>query len=249
MEIIDTFHFNNEIELLDLRVHILEDIVDKFIVKEADETFTRNPKKCLAALYDHPKVFTHKVELPDGTPWERDTYQKTAKVNLDEFGISSDALIMMSDVDEMPSVEAIHRMTTELKYGMLCRFMQRPFQRFLNVEQIGQPWSGTRVCLASTYHLLNDGNFSHHMPAYSIGKGGWHWSFLGDTEMIIDKIKSYGHTQFNTPETIRLIDERVANSQDVLGRTFRFRTVDIDETYPVYIRENQDKLRHLIKLK
>ena len=228
-------------ELLDLRVKILEDVVDKFIVKEADETFTGNPKRCLAASYNHPKVFTHKVELPNDTSWKRDVYQKAAQINLDEFDVASDSLIMMSDIDEIPNQDAIARAATELEEGSVYRFMQRMFQRFLNVEQIGQPWNGTRICRASTYQNLAE---SH---TRSIGDGGWHWSFLGDTEMIIDKIKSYAHEQFNTEETIGLINERVANSQDILGRTFRFRTVEIDETFPKYVRENQDFLGHLIK--
>ena len=38
-EIVDIFLFNNEMEVLDLRIKILEDVVDKFIIREATHTF------------------------------------------------------------------------------------------------------------------------------------------------------------------------------------------------------------------
>ena len=43
--IYDCFIFNNEIELLDLRLNILSPFVDKFIITDGDTTFSGNPKE------------------------------------------------------------------------------------------------------------------------------------------------------------------------------------------------------------
>ena len=43
--IYDCFIFNNEIELLDLRLNILSPYVDKFIITEGDKTFSGIPKE------------------------------------------------------------------------------------------------------------------------------------------------------------------------------------------------------------
>ena len=43
--IYDCFIFNNEIELLDLRLNILNPYVDKFIITEGDKTFSGIPKE------------------------------------------------------------------------------------------------------------------------------------------------------------------------------------------------------------
>ena len=40
--IYDCFIFNNEIDLLELRLSILDDVVDKFVIIEGDKTFSGN---------------------------------------------------------------------------------------------------------------------------------------------------------------------------------------------------------------
>ena len=40
MKIYDCFIFHNEIDLLELRLNILNDVVDKFIIIEGDTTFS-----------------------------------------------------------------------------------------------------------------------------------------------------------------------------------------------------------------
>jgi len=37
--VIDSFLFNNELELLELRLKVLYDYVDKFVIVEGDHTF------------------------------------------------------------------------------------------------------------------------------------------------------------------------------------------------------------------
>ena len=42
--IYDCFIFNNEVDLLELRLSILDDVVDKFVIIEGDKTFSGNYK-------------------------------------------------------------------------------------------------------------------------------------------------------------------------------------------------------------
>ena len=44
MTIFDTFTFYNELDLLELRLNILGDVVDYFVINEANITFTGKPK-------------------------------------------------------------------------------------------------------------------------------------------------------------------------------------------------------------
>ena len=51
----------------------------------------------------------------------------------------------------------------------------------------------------------------------------------------------------NTPD-IRSNVSRVKDNKDPIGRDFAsYKIVDLDETYPKYIRENKEKFSHLIK--
>ena len=45
MKIFDCFIFNNEVELLELRLNILNDVVDKFVIIEGNSTFSGKKKE------------------------------------------------------------------------------------------------------------------------------------------------------------------------------------------------------------
>ena len=45
MKIYDCFIFNNEVELLELRLNILNDVVDKFVIVEGNFTFSGTKKE------------------------------------------------------------------------------------------------------------------------------------------------------------------------------------------------------------
>jgi beta-1,4-mannosyl-glycoprotein beta-1,4-N-acetylglucosaminyltransferase len=49
MIIVDNFMFNNDAELLELRYHMLKDVVDYFVISEANHTFTGIPKEFTAS--------------------------------------------------------------------------------------------------------------------------------------------------------------------------------------------------------
>lgn len=64
-KVYDAFYFFNELDILDIRLHILDPYVDKFIIVEATETFTGKPKPLLFEANQHrfkkflPKIIYH----------------------------------------------------------------------------------------------------------------------------------------------------------------------------------------------
>ena len=47
--IYDCFTFFNELDLLEIRLHTLKDVVDKFVIAEATRTYTGKPKNLFFA--------------------------------------------------------------------------------------------------------------------------------------------------------------------------------------------------------
>ena len=90
--IYDCFIFNNEIELLDLRLNILSPYVDKFIITEGDKTFSGIPKESVY-LQNKDKFskwedkiihnFINIPELPD--TWSREIYSRNSPMLLSIF--------------------------------------------------------------------------------------------------------------------------------------------------------------------
>ena len=109
-------------------------------------------------------------------------------------------------------------------------------------------WMGPR--LANWFNLQNttvDALRQDHRNAYRIENVAWHFSFLGDAENFKLKLASYEHTENNIESVTGNAIEKVESGLDPLGRGQQYKAVPIDDTYPKYIQENQEKYSHLIK--
>jgi beta-1,4-mannosyl-glycoprotein beta-1,4-N-acetylglucosaminyltransferase len=114
--IYDTFLFFNELELLELRLHELTDVVDRFVLVEATHTFTGKPKPLFfqanrAAFQPFLPKIIHVVaeDLPDSdNAFIREDYQRNC-VQRGLSGCAPDDLVLLSDVDEIPRAESVRQ--------------------------------------------------------------------------------------------------------------------------------------------
>ena len=81
-----------------------------------------------------------------------------------------------------------------------------------------------------------------------IDEGGWHFAYLQDVKNISQKIKSFAHGEFNQEEIVneKNIELRINRGEDVLGRGYKIKKIEIDSSYPEYIINNKDKLKNWI---
>ena len=273
--IYDCFPFFNELDLLEIRLNVLNGVVDKFVLVEATQTFNGESKplyfnenkqrfarfadKIIHIVCDedfsgekNPWVIEHKQRNYIAKGWQN---------------CQDEDVIMISDLDEIPNPEKI------IKYkdvpGIKC-FRNNFYYYYLNYICVDDPvWKkGTRMlkykdCRNSldtekvrmNGHLPDEykqGTTPNKIRYYKKGpwvrNGGWHFSYLGGAEAIRKKILSISHTEFHKPEytDIKKIEERIAAGDDLFGRGMRFRAVAIDKSYPQYIRNNLIKYNKLI---
>ena len=121
--IYDCFSYWDEDLLLDLRLNILDNYVDYFVIVEGNKTWQNNPKK-LRFEIDKFKKFKNKIiyvpvtNLPDGEdPYLRENYQRNAIVNGLNNANDND-LIIISDLDEIPDPKKIN--TFDPKKKICC---------------------------------------------------------------------------------------------------------------------------------
>ena len=80
-----------------------------------------------------------------------------------------------------------------------------------------------------------------------ITNAGWHFSYCGDENHIKQKINSFCDTQFDVPEVVDKVIDNLKQGKDVLNRShINYRKVNIDESFPEYIINNQEKYAHLL---
>ncbi|QYJ67455.1 hypothetical protein [Flavobacterium litorale] len=116
----DCFIFFNELDILEVRLNELNDIVDKFVLVEADRTFQNNPKPFIfeenkerfSKFLDkiiHIKLTSYPLFIPiinPFSPWKLEFYQRDSVVK-GLKGCKPDDIIMISDVDEIPRASVL----------------------------------------------------------------------------------------------------------------------------------------------
>ena len=256
--IYDCFIFNNEVELLELRLNILDPYVDKFVLTEGDTTFSGLPKESVYlqnkerfAKWEN-KIIHNFIEIPDlPTTWDREIYSRNSPVSLGVFGDND--LILSSDLDEIPNPEILEAVDEWVSDDTHFTFQQRRYVYFINNFET-DIWFGTRACtgkyLKNTTidQIRENTEREEQLTGSIITNGGWHFTFCGGEEMIKTKIESFSHTEHNTPQVIESITDRIKSNKDPLLRDwYYYQVVEIDDSYPQYIVENQDKLSKWIK--
>ena len=260
MKIFDCVIYFDEDLMLDLRLNILNQYVEKFIIVEAGYDHQGNLKKKNFNIQNFKK-FEHKIDyffiesFPDDYgAWQRENYQR----NYISKGISNlidDDFIIVSDIDEIPNLEKINNFINN-KYSV---FEQRMFYYKLNFLNETQPfWHGSKICrkkhLRSPQWLRN--LKPKQYPIWRIDKakvkiisnGGWHFSFIKKPKEIIKKIESYAHAEFNQNKfkDEKIIYEKINKGQDIFNRNFKYGKIKIDNRFPDYIQKNQHKFSEWI---
>ena len=164
MKIFDCFQFFDEDMMLDLRLNILDKYVDKFVIVENLFMHSGKKKKQIFNI-DNYKKFKNKIEyilvdkLPDGLHDITAGSNKSSNPNIDNTLLiehnqrnsilkglgdaNSNDLILISDVDEIPSLETFDY---KLKKKLIF-FKQQMYYYKFNLKYGKKEWIGTKGCL------------------------------------------------------------------------------------------------------
>jgi beta-1,4-mannosyl-glycoprotein beta-1,4-N-acetylglucosaminyltransferase len=233
----------NELDLLEIRLNILDPYVDKFVIGESRQTFSGKQKP----LYYKDNIERFKkwhdkiihILLPEVETkdvFERTAIQKdTLRLALNEC--KPEDKIYYGDVDEI--------WTPQEKEGKL---RQLAYSYYLN-QRSSEDWQGTNMVLYKNIRNLNDLRADHSVV---LENGGWHFTNLGGEEQILKKLDAYDHQEANIQWVRDNIGYRIEQGQDFLGRANDWKgnpfKMWIDESeLPEYLLNNKEKWKHLWK--
>ena len=251
--IYDCFLFFNELDLLEIRLLELAAVVDRFVLVEATKTFQGAPKPLFFAQHrDRFANFLDRIihvvvdEEPEGLDaWGREHYQRNQMVR-GLVGCDPDDVVLISDLDEIPRPSAILDYQDEPGIKAL---MQDFYYYFLNCKSVYFKWPwGTRMVYFRD--LTTPQDIRNHEDVTRVINGGWHFSFLGGVDRIIEKLEAFSHTEFNAdyykdPLRLRAIIEA---GQDLFDRDlFDYEVVPLDESFPEVVLRRRSDFSHLIR--
>lgn len=205
----DCFQFFNELDILKLRLHVMDPLVDKFVISEATETFSgiKKPlyyeenKKMFREFQD--KIIHVVVEdTPEGYTHDRDTFQKNA-VGRGLANCTDDDIIIFSDLDEIPNPDKVREVIEAIRTNKdgaqekIFHMAQRYFSCYLNMEETTgsllaycgefegvehKKWLGTKICSYKVAKTMPLGELRWPKckeNGVRVEDGGWHFGYMG----------------------------------------------------------------------
>ena len=236
----DTFTFFNELDLLEIRLNILDKYVDYFVLCESTQTFSGLEKPLYYKenikrfeKWNH-KIIHHIVEKFDTqNAFKRAAYQKDSIRNALKECMPED-IIYYGDLDEIWIPQKIEDKIYKLRQLNYCYYLN---------NRSSEDWQGTNVCKYKNLINLNKLRANHDNI---LENGGWHFTNMGGIEQILKKLEAYDHQEMNTSKVKLNLENRLKNNEDYVGRKidwkgkpFIFWTDEKD--LPEYILKNKKK--------
>jgi beta-1,4-mannosyl-glycoprotein beta-1,4-N-acetylglucosaminyltransferase len=208
VKIHDCIIFADETELLYLRLRELYPIIDDFLIVHATTTFQGAPRNVVRVEEDSrfapfmPKVRQLLVDdLPTRTsPWFAEYAQRNAMTRV-LGSLPPDDLVLLSDVDEIPSRAAVDR-ARELPVGRVGTFDMRFFYYGLNWE-LPERWRASRVFHAAALEYLSPQELRSCPADVVFHEPSWHFSYFYERRLLVGQIRAkagaFSHAEFAAP--------------------------------------------------
>jgi len=266
-KVYDGFIFYNELELLDIRLHELDEVVDYFILVEATKTFQGKHKPLyFADNKERYARFLHKIihivvdDMPrGGDPWPREFHQRNC-IARGLKDASDEDIVMISDVDEIPRLTHVKFMKNRFKLNDRYTFMLSHYVGYMNKLFIILPGhrKGLDIDGKESYPKVHQ---LHGVTALSykevkgkkiqsfrrdrtskkvqfIINAGWHFTSQGGVKLMQLKYQSYSHLN-SVNVNVEELERRLNSLYNLQNRQIAI-FVPIDSTFPKYVQENQE---------
>ena len=252
-KIFDCFCFFNELELLELRFMELNEIVDYFVIAEANKTHTGHPKDFLFEKnkdryrrYLDKTIYVKVADCPDYSPEEISAiehFQRNALMGGLKGRAKVGDKILLSDLDEIPSLEAIKANIDRPEWV----FLQHALYYYYVNCQAAKSCGGTVIADYGSFEKPQQLRvFAKRRYNYSPEKhkevypdSGWHYSYLvgNDPKRIRYKVENLFESKdlIDKVGSLEDIAEKVKGHKDLFGRTvwrLEQKIVDISQTKP-----------------
>jgi beta-1,4-mannosyl-glycoprotein beta-1,4-N-acetylglucosaminyltransferase len=200
----DCFPFFREFDVLEMRLTLLDGVVDRFVLCEAPFSYNGKPKPLWYAenasrfaRWQHKIVHLIYPGDPDANPWANEWGQRAFLTN-GITGFDPDDLVLYGDVDEIPDPRNV---ACRPPLGKILGHRQRYAVGYFNRVIDERGWIGTRAVRLGDIALFGTMADVRRGESTALDQvaGGWHFSSLGGADVYRVKVHSYAHTELDVP--------------------------------------------------
>jgi len=273
MKIIDAFIFFNEIDTLKIRLSLLYEKVDTFVICESNITHSGSKKNY--NFLEHKDEFSSwmdkivfikfepdisnldfsKKDLsynPSSPAWKIEVEHRNCLANFLSTQDSND-IAVVCDVDEIwnPSLSDFLR-SGQIHHEAARLEMQFHYYHLncIGVGESNSKWAYpffAKVGYINSNPNLSKIRLQATLPV--IENAGWHFSYLGGAKKVSEKINAFAHQETNTEEIndLKHLEQCINLGIDHLARAgheWAFYPID---RYPENLKKVMRKFPHLIK--
>lgn len=242
-KIIDCFVFNNEIDLLEKRLKLLDNVVDKFILVESKFTHSGNPKNLhfkdnLEKFKNFEEKIIHIIidKFPESIiydptesdvdeihqiHWFRENYQRNEILRgLYELNLLPNDFVLISDLDEIPDPNKLNKFLQQIPKGEY-RFQSQKWLCWDLNNKYNETWPGTCGIRWSDLQLTTPQllRFDRYDSKFLLDDElfGWHCSWFGGEELVKRKLEDFAHQELKNI-TIEDIKNKMTMNLDIHGQ-------------------------------
>jgi beta-1,4-mannosyl-glycoprotein beta-1,4-N-acetylglucosaminyltransferase len=228
VRVVDAVLMSSELDLLEIRMHELDGVVDAFFVVESNATFTGLPKPThFAANRARFARFEHKIvyQFMPGYPlrpgedaWAVELRTRTTMTALLHAHLVAGppVLVLMADVDEIPAAHTLALLAA-------CDFGRAIHLQLRDYIYSFEWYTGLRSWRASVQLWSSDSFYRHsHYADAALADAGWHCSFCFRTlPEYAAKMRGFSHAD-RIGGDARLLDpariqETICAGKDIFG--------------------------------
>ena len=265
--IFDCFTFYNEFDLLELRIKELWDVVDFFVIAEANTTHQNRPKSFyLKDNWTQFEKYASKIrhimieDMPNSPDtWVNERFQRRC-IARGLYDLTPNDIVITSDCDEIPRAEVIKTIKNDHndydRYMLsipVFLFKLNYLMTIPNVMHKNIAVTRGRVYKDPQYereYLFPWAQRESSAKVITIKHSGWHFSYFGKTDFAINKIQNFAHAETNVPNIVdRLnVDKMIERKVGIAWEegTERFEYVVIDDYFPNTVLNDLEKYKDMI---
>ena len=228
-KIFDASMFFNELDMVELRLNMLHDVVDYFVIVEAAETHSGMSKPYNFDIQRFEKFAEQIVyiQVPSLTAfsensWHREKFHRSC-IQRGLVYAEPDDWIVVGDADEIINPDQMVKLKEMPAYIRSVQFELTMFYYNFH-NKVDQGWS-IGAARKSLDLDPNDIRRCTRTPDVRLFDSGYHLSYFGGTEQIIAKHDAFMHRYDpviqDLPHDAAFIEGKIEASQDLYGRNLK----------------------------